>query len=930
MDLNQTKLSRSEWQSIEIAVNDDEKKILNMIMNGYNNSNICINDTVTLYTNLKIPPSNEMDYYLYKNQLEPIIVELTTSIQLIITASTSQKKKTSSLSSLDIGILKENLPLIKAIEDFVNSVSKMKCKPPSKSDIIRMSTIKPTNPNINSVYEFYILGMIKTMLYKNREDALFEVYTFIQFKNNNILNINKYIQQLTDVIIQYYVPDSKETILSIFRNSKNIIEKNKNIIQYEDITLYPHQKQLFEIFHKSNSPKLVLYMAPTGTGKTLSPIGLSQQYRVIFVCVARHVGLALAKSAISVHKRVAFAFGCDTASDIRLHYFAASDYKINKRSGGIGKVDNSVGDKVEIMICDVSSYLIAMNYMLAFNSEQSIVMYWDEPTITMDYEQHELHETISNNWQKNKISKMVLSCATLPKMSEIEGTLHGFRQKFNRPADPDYYEEFEEYSGQTVYGYMAPEDEDMNLERIDADIHMIDSYDCKKSISLVNKEGHSILPHLLFDNFRDLIKSIDHCEKNKTLLRYFDIAEIIRLVEYVREVNAIPENYFPENYFKKSADITMKSIKLYYMEFICNIDETKWTEIHQYLKANLKSRFSNPAVDIKKIHSVDSSRIKSNVSTAEKGTALTRTHSVCVAPLPSSNKSENIPAPLASPASLGILLTTQDAHTLTDGPSIYLAEDVDKIGKFYIQNTKIPENIYNQIIRTIDNNNAVRKSIEQYELLINERMESKGTASAGGSGDKKGKDKGADRMDNECIRWTDKINELKESIKSANLPQIYIPNTHKHQEIWVPSSIGSVPNAFIPRVDDSDVKEIMELKVETNHKLLLILGIGVFSLKMPLEYMEIMKRLASNQKLFLIIASSDYIYGTNYQFCHGIIGKDLCNMTQQKTIQAIGRIGRNNIQNDYSLRFRDDSILANLFKVSTFNMEAKVMNRLFM
>jgi hypothetical protein len=134
----------------------------------------------------------------------------------------------------------------------------------------------------------------------------------------------------------------------------------------------------------------------------------------------------------------------------------------------------------------------------------------------------------------------------------------------------------------------------------------------------------------------------------------------------------------------------------------------------------------------------------------------------------------------------------------------------------------------------------------------------------------------------------------------------------------------------VPRVDDSDVKEIMELDVETNHKLLLILGIGVFSLKMPQEYMEIMKRLASTQKLFLIIASSDYIYGTNYQFCHGIIGKDLTNMTQQKTIQALGRIGRNNIQNDYSLRFRDDSILENLFKPATFNMEAVIMNRLFM
>ena len=63
----------------------------------------------------------------------------------------------------------------------------------------------------------------------------------------------------------------------------------------------------------------------------------------------------------------------------------------DKRSGGIGKVDNStsIGDKVEIMICDVQSvqsYLVAMHYMLSFNAEQQIVTwYWDEPTITLDF-----------------------------------------------------------------------------------------------------------------------------------------------------------------------------------------------------------------------------------------------------------------------------------------------------------------------------------------------------------------------------------------------------------------------------------------------------------------------------------------------------------------------------------------------------------------
>jgi len=108
------------------------------------------------------------------------------------------------------------------------------------------------------------------------------------------------------------------------------------------------------------------------------------------------------------------------------------------------------------------------------------------------------------------------------------------------------------------------------------------------------------------------------------------------------------------------------------------------------------------------------------------------------------------------------------------------------------------------------------------------------------------------------------------------------------------------------------------------------LGIGLFLESPNIEYMEIMKELAGSQRLFIIIAASDYIYGTNYQFCHGFIGKDLANMTQQKILQAMGRIGRNHIQQDYTVRFRDDTMIENLFRKQVVNREAINMCRLFM
>jgi hypothetical protein len=79
----------------------------------------------------------------------------------------------------------------------------------------------------------------------------------------------------------------------------------------------------------------------------------------------------------------------------------------------------------------------------------------------------------------------------------------------------------------------------------------------------------------------------------------------------------------------------------------------------------------------------------------------------------------------------------------------------------------------------------------------------------------------------------------------------------------------------------------------------------------------------------MIVASSDYIYGTNYQFFHGYISKDLSNMTQEKTIQAMGRIGRNKMQQQYSIRFRNDDIIHKLFIFQKHRPEVININKLF-
>jgi hypothetical protein len=642
-------------------------------------------------------------------------------------------------------------------------------------------------------------------------------------------------------------------------------------LDYEDKTLFAHQKQLFSAFRSKNSvntPKLILYIAPTGTGKTLSPLGLSVKYRIIFVCVARHIGLALAKSAISVEKKVAFAFGAETASDIRLHWFAASDFTKDWRSGGIRKVNNAIGDKVEIMICDVQSYLIAMHYMLAFNPAENIITYWDEPTITMDYESHELHSIIHNNWVNNKIPNVVLSCATLPHEYEIMDTLADFRDKFEN-----------------------------------AEIQTITSYDCRKSIPILTKDGYCVLPHTFYFEYSDLSVCANYCEENKTLLRYFDLSEIVKFIFYLHEHGFVMDQYKMDHYFPDIASITMNSLKLYYLLLLQHIKKENWKDIYTHMKSIQQPKFKN----IKKTTSIDS---VFNKETIKANYLLSRTTST----------SSSVSDKPSTSNSTGILLTTADAHTLTSGPTIFLTEDAKKIGNFYIQQSEIPKVMFQDIMNKIDSNNTLSNQLEELESQLELLTQS--------DSDKKTKQKEKDDDSRSPVikDLYRKIDALRKQVKTISLESEYVPNTKSHQAKWTGAVVDT---AFCPNISEEVVKEIMGLLIDNSFKLLMLLGIGVFIKEVDPKYLELMKRLASNQDLFIIIASSDFVFGTNYNFCHGFIGKDMANMTQAKTIQCLGRIGRSAIQSTYTARFRDDDFIRQLFKKPSINLEAENMSRLF-
>ena len=269
-----------------------------------------------------------------------------------------------------------------------------------------------------------------------------------------------------------------------------------------------------------------------------------------------------------------------------------------------------------------------------------------------------------------------------------------------------------------------------------------------------------------------------------------------------------------------------------------------------------------------------------------------------------------------------VYVSTKDAHTLTDGPTIFLSADPNKIGVFCLQQAKIPQTVLKGIMAAIDYNAVVNNKIAALTKTL-EDLQAKDEAAGN---DKKLGD--VNRGSPEIKALRKEVDELRKCIRTVQLPDTYIPNMTEHLRRFAPDIDNS--KVFRPKVTEDEVEKIMLIDdIEDHWKMLLMMGIGVFAQHNSDRYMEIMKSLAMNQKLYLIIASTDFIYGTNYQFCHGYLSSDLEGMSQEKAIQAMGRVGRNKLQFDYSLRFRNDNILKSLFEHDAHKPEVANMARLF-
>ena len=157
----------------------------------------------------------------------------------------------------------------------------------------------------------------------------------------------------------------------------------------------------------------------------------------------------------------------------------------------------------------MQSYPIAMRYMLKYQSPADLVWYWDEPTMTLDQDDHACHELISKNWQQNEIPTVVLCSATLPCSNDLQDVHAAFKNKFEG-----------------------------------AETREISSHDFKKSISLLNKGGYAET-HSCFETAGE-VKSMTRVYRGHRRSKIRRSWEVIRFMSHpaVAERKAVPGNTF--------------------------------------------------------------------------------------------------------------------------------------------------------------------------------------------------------------------------------------------------------------------------------------------------------------------------------------------------------------------------------------------------
>ena len=180
MDLNQLKLSKSEWETIEKPVSESEMEILKLIVEGYQSPNIRKNKTKTFLSYTKIEKSPEIDYYVFRKFFE--------------------KNTHESIDKYAQGTPLTNLSALRFMEGTalkqLKSIDSMRIK----------NTEKTISNDKTSIFEYILIELLNNLLkyVKNKKQKYaFYLYTLIQIRKTSIADINVIVLRYIDKAIEW-------------------------------------------------------------------------------------------------------------------------------------------------------------------------------------------------------------------------------------------------------------------------------------------------------------------------------------------------------------------------------------------------------------------------------------------------------------------------------------------------------------------------------------------------------------------------------------------------------------------------------------------------------------------------------------------------------------------------------------------------------
>ena len=151
MDLAQKKLTKKEWEMLEVPVRPEELKILKLIGDGYNNLNISYNNISSLIGFMKISNNYKIfNQYLYNRYFAPIFCNY-------------QKKY--------------------KIQKYNITFKKVKM---NKANIIRINNCDK-RINKNKIFEFILIKILKKYLKSDKDKSGQYYYSLTHLIKNKIL-----------------------------------------------------------------------------------------------------------------------------------------------------------------------------------------------------------------------------------------------------------------------------------------------------------------------------------------------------------------------------------------------------------------------------------------------------------------------------------------------------------------------------------------------------------------------------------------------------------------------------------------------------------------------------------------------------------------------------------------------------------------------